>query len=115
MIQKPKCLRHTHISKINSPKFSDEGISGLYTPKLQKIQNPNLNSAQIINIQLSCDVLSARVWGISSYLVYNLTSPGRLRKGLKGKRFPYIITEVFSERLAKGFVGTLMLSVFQWE
>ena len=53
MIQKPKCLRHTHISKINSPKFSDEGISGLYTPKLQKIQNPNLNSAQIINIQLS--------------------------------------------------------------
>ena len=46
-----------------------------------------------------------------SYLVLNLTSPGWLRKDLKGKRFPSIKIEAFSERLAKGFVGTSKLSV----
>ena len=41
---------------------------------------------------------------IGSYLVSNPTLPGRLRKCLKGKRFSSIITEVFLERLGKGFV-----------
>ena len=61
------------------------------------------------------DDLSGRVRGIGSYLVSNPTSLGRLRKGLKGKRFPSIKTEAFSERLVKGFVGTPKLSVLQWE
>ena len=55
---------------------------------------------------LDCDNLSGRVHGTGSYLVSNFTSPGWLRKGLKGKRFPSIKTEAFSERLAKRFVGT---------
>ena len=63
--------------------------------------------------EVSCDDLSGRVWGTSSYLVSNPTWPGWLRKSLKGKRFPSIITEVFSEHLAKGFVRTLKLSVLQ--
>ena len=62
-----------------------------------------------------CDDLSGRVRGTGSYLVSNLTSPGWLRKGLKGKRLPSIKTEAFSERLAKGFVGTPKLSMLQWE
>ena len=53
--------------------------------------------------------------GTGSYLVSNLISPGWWRKGLKGKRLPSIKTEAFSERLAKGFVGTPKLSVLQWE
>ena len=63
----------------------------------------------------ACDDLSGRVRDIGSYLVSNLTSPGWWRKGLKGKRFSSIKTEAFSERLAKGFVGTPKLSVLQWE
>ena len=62
-----------------------------------------------------CDDLSGRVRGTGSYLVSNPTSPGWWRKGLKGKRLPSIKTEAFSERLAKGFVGTPKLSVLQWE
>ena len=64
---------------------------------------------------VDCDDLSGRVRGTGSYLVSNPTSPGWLRKGLKGKRLPSIKTEAFSERLAKGFVGTPKLSVLQWE
>ena len=60
---------------------------------------------------VDCDDLSGRVRGTSSYLMSNLTSPGWWRKGLKGKRLPSIKTETFSERLAKGFVRTLKLSV----
>ena len=59
--------------------------------------------------------LSGRVRGTDSYLVSNPTSAGWWRKGLKGKRFSSIKIEVFSERLAKGFVGTPKLSVLQWE
>ena len=62
-----------------------------------------------------CDDLSGRVRGTGSYLVSNPTSLGRLRRGLKGKRFPFIITEAFSECFAKEFVGTPKLSVLQWE
>ena len=62
-----------------------------------------------------CDDLSGRVRDTGSYLVSNPTSPGWWRKGLKGKRFPFIKTEAFSEHLTKGFVGTPKLSVFQWE
>ena len=51
-----------------------------------------------------CDDLSGRMRGIGSYLVSNPTLPRRLRKCLKGKRFLSIITEVFLERLGKGFV-----------
>ena len=64
---------------------------------------------------VDCDNLSGRVRGTGSYLVSNPTSPGWWRKGLKGKRLPFIITEAFSEHLAKGFVGTPKLSVLQWE
>ena len=64
---------------------------------------------------VDCDDLSGRVRGTGSYLVSNPTSPGWLRKCLKGKRFSSIKTEAFSERLAKGFVGTPKLSVLQWE
>ena len=60
-----------------------------------------------------CDDLIGRVRGTGSYLVSNLTSLGWLRKGLKGKRVLFKITEAFSERLAKGFVRTPKLSVFQ--
>ena len=62
---------------------------------------------------VECDDLSGRVRGTDSYLVSNLTSLGWLKKGLKGKRFPSIIIEAFSEHLAKGFVGTPKLSVLQ--
>ena len=61
--------------------------------------------------EVDCDDLSGRVRGTGSYLVYNSISPGWLRKGFKGKRFPSIKIETFSERLAKGFVGTPKLSV----
>ena len=64
---------------------------------------------------VDCDDLSGRVRGTGSYLVSNPTSPGWWRKGLKRKRLPSIKTEAFSERLAKGFVGTPKLSVLQWE
>ena len=64
---------------------------------------------------VDCDDLSGQVQGTSSYLVYNPTSPGWLRKGLKGKRLPSIKTKAFSEHLAKGFVGTPKLSVLLWE
>ena len=64
---------------------------------------------------VDCDDLSERVRGTGSYLVSNPTSPGWWRKGLKGKRLPSITTKAFSERLAKGFVGTPKLSVLQWE
>ena len=64
---------------------------------------------------LPCDDLSGRVRGTGSYLVSNPTLPGWWRKDLKGKRLPSIKTEAFSERLAKGFVGTPKLSVLQWE
>ena len=47
---------------------------------------------------VDCDDLSERVRGTSSYLVSNPTSPGRLRKGLKRKRFPSIKIEAFLER-----------------
>ena len=60
---------------------------------------------------VDCDDLSGRVRGTGSYLVLNSTSPGWLRKGLKGKRVPFIITEAFSERLAKEFARTPKLSV----
>ena len=60
---------------------------------------------------VDCDDLSGRVRGTGNYLVSNPTSPGWLRKGLKEKRFPSIIIEAFSERLAKGFVRTPKLSV----
>ena len=63
----------------------------------------------------TCDDLSGWVRGTGNYLVSNPTSPGWWRKGLKGKRLPSIKTEVFSERLAKGFVETPKLSVLQWE
>ena len=46
-------------------------------------------------------------------LVSNPTSLGRLRKGLKRKRFLSIKIKTFLEYLAKGFVGTLKLSVLQ--
>ena len=65
--------------------------------------------------RVDCNDLSGWVRGTSSYLVSNPTSPGWLRKGLKGKRFLSIMTEAFLERLAKGFVGTPKLSVLQWE
>ena len=55
---------------------------------------------------MDCDDLSRRVQGTSSYLMSNPTLPGRLRKDLKGKRVHSIITKVFSEPLAKGFVGS---------
>ena len=64
---------------------------------------------------VDCDDLSGRVRGTDSYLVYNPTSPGWLRKYLKGKSIHFIKTEAFSERLAKEFVGTPKLSVLQWE
>ena len=64
---------------------------------------------------VDCDDLSGRVGGTGSYLVSNPTSLGWWRKCLKGKRLPSIKTEAFSERLAKGFVGTPKLSVLQWE
>ena len=64
---------------------------------------------------VDCDDLSGRVRGTGSYLVSNSTSLGWLRKGLKGKRFPSIKIEAFSECLIKRFVRTLKLSVFQWE
>ena len=64
---------------------------------------------------ISCDDLSELVQDIGSYLVSNPTSSRWLRKGLKGKRFPSIKTEVFLERLTKGFVETPKLSVLQWE
>ena len=64
---------------------------------------------------VDCNDLSGRVRGTGSYLVSNPTSPRWWRKRLKGKRLPSIKTEAFSERLAKGFVGTLKLSVLQWE
>ena len=60
---------------------------------------------------VDCDDLSGRVRGTGSYLVSNPTSPGWWRKGLKGKRLPFIKIEAFSERLAMGFVGTPKLSV----
>ena len=60
---------------------------------------------------VDCDDLSERVRGTSSYLMSNPTSHGWWRKGLKGKRFSSIIIEVFSECLAKGFVGTPKLSL----
>ena len=41
------------------------------------------------------DDLSGPVRGTDSYLVSNLTSPGWLRKGLKGKRFISIKTNAF--------------------
>ena len=41
---------------------------------------------------VDCDDLSGRVRGTCSYLMSNLTSPGWLRKCLKGKRFSSIIT-----------------------
>ena len=62
---------------------------------------------------VDCDDLSGRVRGTVSYLVSNPTSPGWWRKDLKGKRLPYIKTEVFSERLVKGFVRTPKISVLQ--
>ena len=65
--------------------------------------------------RVDCDDLSGRVEGTGSYLMSNPTSLGWWRKGLKGKRLPFIKTEAFSERLAKGFVGTPKLSVLQWE
>ena len=64
---------------------------------------------------VDCDDLSEAVCGTGSYLVLNITSPRWLRKDLKGKRFPSIITKVFLERLTNGFVGTPKLSVLQWE
>ena len=60
---------------------------------------------------VNCDDLSGWVQGTNSYLVSKPTSPEWWRKGLKGKRLPSIKTEAFSERLAKGFVGTPKLSV----
>ena len=62
-----------------------------------------------------CDDLSGRVRGTSSYLVSNPISSGWWRKNLKGKRLPSIKIEAFSERLAKGFLGTPKLSMLQWE
>ena len=64
---------------------------------------------------VDCDDLSGWVRDTGNYLVYNPTSPRWLRKGLKEKRFLSIKTEAFSERLAKGFVGTPKLSLLQWE
>ena len=75
---------------------------------------PNRNSADEDVGPLrgvDCDDLSGRVWGTGSYLVSNPTLPTWLKKGLKGKRFPSIKTEVFSECLAKGFVRTPKLSM----
>ena len=60
---------------------------------------------------VDCDDLSGRVRGTGSYLVSNPTSPGWLRKDLKGKRVPSIITEIFVEHLAKRFIRTPKLSV----
>ena len=42
-------------------------------------------------------------------------SPVESVRSLKGKRFPSIKNEAFSERLAKRFVGTPKLSVLQWK
>ena len=42
-------------------------------------------------------------------------SLGWLKKGLKEKRFPSIITKAFSKCLTKGFIRTSKLSVLQWE
>ena len=64
---------------------------------------------------VDCDDRSGWVQGTGSYPVSNLISPRWLRKCLKGKMFSFIITEVFSERLAKGFVRTPKLSVLQWK
>ena len=38
-----------------------------------------------------------------------------IEERFKRKEVPTIITEAFSERLAKGFVGISKLSVLQWE
>ena len=51
-----------------------------------------------------CDDLSGQMRGIGSYLISNPTSPGRLKKCLKGKRFSSMITKVFSECLTMRFV-----------
>ena len=49
---------------------------------------------------VDCDDLSGRVRGTDSYLVSYPTSPGWLRKGLKGKKFLSIKTKAFLEHLA---------------
>ena len=77
----------------------------------QKCANENVRPLR----EVDCDDLSERVRGTGSYLVSNPTSPGWWSKGLKGKMLPSIKPEAFSERLAKGFVGTPKLSVLQWE
>ena len=49
---------------------------------------------------VDCDDLSGRMRDTGSYLVSNPTSPKKLKKCLKGKRFPSIKTEAFSERFS---------------
>ena len=77
----------------------------------QKCANENVGPQRGVD----CDDLSRRVQDTGSYLVSNPTSPGWWRKGLKGKRVHFIITEALSEYLVKGFVGTPKLNVLQWE
>ena len=79
--------------------------------KLLNIYGDRLDSTYNLFILGSCD--SEWVQNTDSYLVFNLTSFGWLRKYLKKYIFSSIITEIFSEHLPKEFVETLKLSVFQ--
>ena len=75
----------------------------------QKCANENVGPQRGVD----CDNLSGRVQGTGSYLVSNPTLPWKFKKDLKEKRVHSIITEAFSERLAKKFVRTPKLSVLQ--
>ena len=75
----------------------------------------NLDVTIIKEDKVLCDDLSEQVQCTSSFLVFNPTAFEWLRKGLKGKKVPFIIIKAFLEYLAKEFVRTSKLSVLQWE